>query len=167
MRRRSDPGELSARPMPHLHSIKKQTAPAAWLLLVLLALAPLGQHATAVVLCFGWDGHVATELAGGSACSDAPANASAAPVASTDGDAPGASHCGPCTDVPLPNGGDTDCVSFKAESGPTAQTILPVVALLPAPHHLAGASVNVPEAQDGPPARPSDPALLRSVVLLI
>lgn len=166
MRHRDDRGEISARSMPRLHSIKKQTAPAAWLLMVLLAFAPLGRHAATAVLCFGWDGHVATELAGGSACIDAPADVPAVPAA-TDSYPAGASHCGACTDIPIPTGGDTDCISFKTESGPTAQTILSVVALLPAPHHLHAPSPAAQPAQDGQPALPSDPALLRSVVLLI
>lgn len=144
--------------MPRLQTLKQRTTPVAWLLGTLLAFAPLGPHAAAAVLCFGADGHVTAELAGGSRCADAPADV---PV-DTD-----ASHCEVCIDVPLPSGGDADCASFTTERAPTAQVVLPVAALLPAPHHLQATSQAASYAHDGGTAPPIDPAPLRSVVLLI
>lgn len=135
-------------------------APVAWLLGTLLAFAPLGPHAAAAVLCFGADGHVAAELAGGSRCADAPEDV----PADADMDA---SHCGTCTDVPLPSGSDEDCASFTTERAPTAHVVLSVAAVLPAPHHLQATSQAAAYAHDGGTAPPIDPAPLRSVVLLI
>jgi hypothetical protein len=154
-----------------LHSIKKRSAPAAWLLTVLLMFAPLGRHAAAAVLCFGADGHIATELAEGTACitsaTHAPAHDPSDPEAAVTDNHTGGTHCGPCTDVPLPTGGDADCASFKTESGPTAQMTLSVVALLPMLHHLQAAFSAARQAGDRQPPRPSDTSFVRSVVLLI
>lgn len=141
------------------HTITRRSAPVAWLLAVLLAFAPLGQHAAGAVLCIGEDGHVAAESATGASCGSDDGS-DEAPVSD-------ASHCGSCADVPLPSGGDADCVAFKAENGPTAQVLLPVVAVLPAlapalPGGRRGLQVSDPPLQD-----PPDLAFLRSVVLLI
>lgn len=143
--------------MPGLHRIKAHSAPAVWLLSALMLFAPLGAHAAGAVLCIEADGTVAVERSVGSACTDG-AN-KPAPFDDT--------HCTACTDVPLPSGGDTDCASFKTESTPTAQTTLPVVAVLPAPHHLQATSLPAPSAMGEDATPPSDPVLLCSVVLLI
>jgi hypothetical protein len=158
--------------VPRLQTIKKRTTSAAWLLVVLLVFAPLGPHAAAAVLCFGADGHIAAELAGGSACTDAPTDAPALPVdaaegASTDGVPQDVSHCGTCTDIPLPSGGDEDCASFTTERAPTAQAFLPLVQVLPARHHLPSPPPFTSSALDGHATPPADPVLLSSVVLLI
>ena len=60
--------------------------------MALMALAPLGPHASNVVLCFGMDGHVAAEI----------------------------DHAEDCVDVPIPTGNDAKCSSFKTESGPAS-----------------------------------------------
>lgn len=91
--------------MPHIQTIKARLAPVAWLLTVLMALAPLGPHASKVVLCFGMDGHVDTETV----------------------------HEEDCVDVPIPTGNDAECSSFKTESGPAPVAITAVAEYLPAP----------------------------------
>ena len=111
-----------------LHVIKKKATPLVWLIAALLVLLPLGQHAVGAVLCIGQDGHVAAEGVAGTIC-DTPHEVSTDPSAVQGEDQ--SSHCGPCTDIPLPTGGDVDCASFKTESGPTAQVHLPIVAVLP------------------------------------
>ena len=149
--------KASPGPMPSLHSIKTITAPAVWLLSALMLVAPLGAHAAGAVLCIEADGEVAVERAEGAACAEG-----------ADERVPlGATHCDVCTDVPLPSGGDADCASFKTESGPSAQTALPVIAVLPPLDRLPTPSLKAPTSQDGRGALPSDPAPLCSVVLLI
>lgn len=140
---------------PSTTSIRRKSAPVAWLLAVLLGFAPLGQHAAGAVLCIEADGRIAAEAATGAAC-----DSDEAPVS-------GASHGGSCTDVPLPSGGDADCAAFKAESGPTAQVFLSVVAVLPAlaptlPGDRRDLRVSDSSLQGLPGL-----ASLRSVVLLI
>ena len=152
-----------------LLAIKKTFSRLAAPLAVLLVIAPLGQHAANSVLCIGGNGHVAAEVASCSGCA-APADTESAPAGDVPGSGSGGtdgSHCGACTDIPLPAGGDADCVSFKSETGPSAQIVLSVVATLLTPRLTD-------TAHDGlliQPARsatsPSDPTLLRSVVLLI
>ncbi|MEP0547689.1 MAG: hypothetical protein ABJF88_12210 [Rhodothermales bacterium] len=143
--------------MPSLHRIKAQAASAAWLLSALMLFAPLGAHAVGAVLCIEADGEVAVERSEGAACAEG-----------ADEHVPlGTTHCDPCTDLPLPSGGDTDCASFKTESGPSAQTVLSVVALLPASDRAPTPSPAASPLQDGRGALPPDPALSRSVVLLI
>lgn len=143
--------------MPGLHRIKAQSAPAVWLLSALMLFAPLGAHAVGAVLCIESDGEVTVERAVGSACTDGVNEPS--PFDDT--------HCTACIDVPLPSGGDTDCASFKTENGPSAQTVLPVVSLLPALDRLPVQPPTSVSPRSGQAAAPSDPAPLRSVVLLI
>ncbi len=144
-------------PMPSLHRIKAQSAPAAWLLSALMLFAPLGAHAVGAVLCIETDGAVAVERTEGAACANG----------ADERDPLGSTHCSACTDVPLPSGSDADCASFKTERGPSAQTLLPVVALLPALDRLPTPFPKAFPSQAGRGALPSDPAPLRSVVLLI
>ncbi|MGI9176015.1 MAG: hypothetical protein ACR2GR_11925 [Rhodothermales bacterium] len=120
-----------------------------------MAFAPLGQHVAGAVLCIGEDGHVAAESAAGAACGSDEAP-------STD-----LSHCGSCTDVPLPSGGDADCAAFKVESGPTAQVLLPVIAVLPASARALSRDLGRLCLSSLPLQGPSGLAPLRSVVLLI
>lgn len=94
--------------MPHIQTIKARLAPVAWVLTVLMALAPLGPHASKIVLCFGMDGHVDAET-----------------VHDTKD----------CVDIPIPTGNDAKCNSFKTESGPASVAIIVVVEYLPAPVH--------------------------------
>jgi hypothetical protein len=140
-----------------LHHIKAQTAPAVWLLSVLMLFAPLGAHAAGAVFCIEADGAVAVERAIGSACTDG--DDESAPFDDT--------HCTACTDVPLSSGGDADCASFKTESGPSAQTLLLVTALLPPLDRLPVQPSVASTSKAGEASLPSDPAPLRSVVLLI
>jgi hypothetical protein len=143
-------------PVNRLQVLKKRTASVAWLLAVLLVLAPTGQHAAGVVLCIGADGHVGAELAGNDACAGSTSGAGG-----TD-----AEHSGACTDLPLPSGGDADCTSFKTETSPTAETTLVVTAVLPALHRLRIVNRHRASAQDGwvsPPHAPSG----NNVVLLL
>ena len=139
--------------MPSLSSIKTHAAPAVWLLSVLMLFAPLGAHAAGAVLCIEADGEVALERAEGAACAEA----------ADEHTAPGVSHCDSCTDVPLPSGGDTDCASYKMESGPSAQTVLPLAALLPAMEHVSFQPLA--SSSFGEDVPPPGPAPLRSVVL--
>ena len=143
--------------MPSLYRIKAQSAPAVWLLSTLLLFAPLGAHATGAVLCIEADGEVAVERAEGAMCVEGVGERVP----------PGATHCDVCTDVPLPSGGDTDCASFKTERGPSAQTVLSVAAVLPILDHVPvqPPTVASSHSEEGRPL--SDPAPLRSVVLLI
>ena len=143
--------------MPSLSSIKTHSAPAVWLLSTLMLFAPLGAHAAGAVFCIEADGAVAVERAVGSACTDGDEGST--PFDDT--------HCTACTDVPLPSGGDADCASFKTENGPSAQTLLPVVALLQPLDRLPVQPPTSVSPRSGKAAVPSDPALLRSVVLLI
>jgi hypothetical protein len=143
--------------MLSLHRIKVQAAPAVWLLSTLMLFAPLGAHAAGAVLCIEADGEVAVEGAEGAMCTEGIGEH--VPLGTT--------HCDTCTDVPLPSGGDAECASFKTESGPSAQTVLPVVALLPALDRLPTPSPKASPSQDGRGTHPVDPAPLRSVVLLI
>ncbi len=91
--------------MPRLQTIKMRLAPVAWLLAGLVALAPLGPHASKLVLCFGMDGHIAAET----------------------------SHAEDCVDVPIPTGNDAKCSSFKAESGPATVAVVVTTGFLPLP----------------------------------
>jgi hypothetical protein len=143
--------------MPRLSSIKTVSAPAVWLLSTLMLFAPLGAHAAGAVLCIESDGEVTVERAEGAMCAEGAGEHT--PLGDT--------HCESCTDVPLPSGGDAECASFKTESGPSAQTVLPVVALLPALDRLPTPSPKASPSQDGRGTHPVDPAPLRSVVLLI
>jgi hypothetical protein len=141
--------------MLSLHSIKAITAPAVWLLSALMLFAPLGAHAAGAVLCIEADGEVAVERAEGAACAEG-----------ADEHVPlGATHCDVCTDVPFPSGGDADCASFKTESGPSAQTVLPVVALLPALNRLLAQPSVASPSKAGQVPLPPGPAPLGSVVL--
>ncbi|MEQ9103072.1 MAG: hypothetical protein RIE53_00095 [Rhodothermales bacterium] len=108
--------------MPLIRTIKARLAPAAWLLTVLMALAPLGPHASKVVLCFGMDGHVDAEIV----------------------------HVEDCLDIPIPTGNDAKCSSFKTESGPAQVAVMAVVAHLPAPVHPLPASRVAPPSTYGP-----------------
>ena len=141
--------------MPSLFSIKAHSAPAVWLLSTLMLFAPLGAHAVGAVLCIESDGEVAVERAEGAMCAEGTGEHT--PL--------GVTHCESCTDVPLPSGGDADCASFKTESGPSAQTLLPVAGLLPPLDRLAVQAASTSKA--GQASLLSDPAPLRSVVLLI
>ena len=143
--------------MPSLSSIKTHSAPAVWLLSTLMLFAPLGAHAAGAVFCIEADGAVAVERAIGSACADGDEEST--PFDDT--------HCTACTDVPLPSGGDADCASFKTENGPSAQTLLPVVALLLPLDRLPVQPSVASTSKAGEASLPSDPAPLRSVVLLI
>ncbi len=144
--------------MIRLDYIKTRSAPAAWLLSVLLVFAPLGAHAAErVVLCIESDGEIAVERAEDADCAGG----------NDEHDPLGSAHCDVCTDVPLPAGGDADCASFKTEAGPSAQTVLPFVVLLPGLDRLPTLSPKAFPSQDGRGAFPSDSAPLRSVVLLV
>jgi hypothetical protein len=143
--------------MPGLRRIKAHSAPAVWLLSVLMLFAPLGAHAVGAVLCIESDGEVTVERAEGATCADGAGEH--AP--------PGVTHCESCTDVPLPSGGDAECASFKTEMGPSAQTFLSVAALLPPLDHLPVLPPAVSTSKAGQASLLSDPAPLRSVVLLI
>ncbi len=143
--------------MPSLSSIKTHSAPAVWLLSTLMLFAPLGAHAAGAVLCIESDGEVAVERAEGAMCAEG-----------ADEHAPlGDTHCESCTDVPLPSGGDAECASFKTESGPSAPTLLPVAALLPPLDRLPIQPPAAATSKAGQASLLSDPAPLRSVVLLI
>ena len=141
--------------MPSLHRVKAQSAPAVWLLSTLLLFAPLGAHAAGAVLCIEADGEVAIERAEGAMCAEGVGERVP----------PGTTHCDVCTDVPLPSGGDADCASFKTESGPSAQTVLPVVALLPALNRLLAQPSVASSSKAGQVLLPPRPAPLGSVVL--
>ena len=117
--------------------------------------APLGAHATGAVLCIEADGEVAIERAEGAICVEGVGERVP----------PGVTHCDVCTDVPLPSGGDAECASFKTESSPSAQTFLPVTALLPVLDRLPVQVASMSKAVQV--SLPSTPAPLRSVVLLI
>ncbi|MEP0547666.1 MAG: hypothetical protein ABJF88_12095 [Rhodothermales bacterium] len=141
--------------MPSLSSIKTHSAPAVWLLSTLMLFAPLGAHAVGAVLCIESDGEVAVERAEGAMCAEGTGEHT--PL--------GVTHCESCTDVPLPSGGDAECASFKTESSPSAQTFLPVTALLPVLDRLPVQVASMSKAVQV--SLPSTPAPLRSVVLLI
>lgn len=88
-----------------LRHIKKKTAAIAWLLLVLLVVYPMAQHARAgVVLCFGADGHVEIEDGAASDCATESGkheleahfgHESVQALFQADAD------CGPCVDIAL------------------------------------------------------------------
>ena len=134
-------------------TLRRKSAPVAWLLAALLVFAPLGHHAAGAVLCIEADGRIAVESGAGASC-----GSDAAPAEDL-------SHCGSCTDVPLPSGGDTDCAALKVESGPTAQVLLPLVATLPALAPLGDQRGF--QVFRSPLRGPSDLVPLCSVVLLI
>lgn len=150
-----------------LKTIKKKAAPLTWLFATLLILLPLGRHTAGAVLCIGQDGHVATEGVVGSTCASPYHNPapSSAEECETPQNSP--SHCGPCTDIPLPTGGDVDCASFKAESGLTAQVFLPLVAVLATPILSETAWYTQRTRLEVLAAESPELASLRSTVLLL
>ena len=134
-------------------TLRRKSAPVAWLLAALLVFAPLGHHAAGAVLCIEADGRIAAESGAGASCG------------SDEMPAADLSHCGSCTDVPLPSGGDTDCAALKVESGPTAQVLLPFIAMLPA--LVPSSDQHGFRISDSPLQGLPDLGSLRSVVLLI
>lgn len=154
--------------MPRLRSIKKHTSPLAWVLTALLAISPMGQHTVYAVLCIGADGHIDSEVLGVSGC-NSPADeprTDAHDGVERDNGMEG-SHCGSCSDIPLPTGGDTDCASFKTESGPSASTILAVVSVVEETRGITAVSPPATGAMSGHPAPAQVLAELHGVVLLI
>lgn len=154
--------------MLRLSIIKKYTAPTAWLLGVLMAVAPIGTHSIYAVLCIGSDGHIEPEVLGDSGC-DLPADYSrtSADDDAKSGGGMGESHCGGCSDIPLPSGGDADCGSFRTSSGPSGSTILAVVAVLPQSVIVTPADPAATGAMNGHPTPAQVLAELQGVVLLI
>lgn len=154
--------------MARLRSIKKHTSSLAWVLTALLALSPIGQHTVYAVLCVGSDGHIDSEVLGDSGC-DSPANDSRTDAHNSvvSGNGTEGSHCRSCLDIPLPTGGDTDCGSFKTESGPSASTILAVVAVVPESRNITAVSPPVSGSMSHYPAPAQVLAELYGVVLLI
>ena len=154
--------------MLRLSVIKKHSSPTVWLLGVLLAVAPIGTHSINAVLCIGSDGHIDSEVLGDSGC-DSPEDYSRTNAHDDveTGDGMGDSHCGGCSDIPLPSGGDADCGSFRTESGPSASTILALVAVLPQSLIVTSADPVATGAMNGHPAQAQVLAELHGVVLLI
>lgn len=123
-----------------LYAIKKHIAPRVCWLMMLLMLAPMGEHAMGAVLCIEADGTVTIEKARGFSCGsevEAAKQPTADTIASADKEP--ASHCGSCIDVVLPGEADEDCASFILARAPTAQVALPVVAVV-------SSSVRTPDA---------------------
>ncbi len=148
---------------PGLSAIRQKAAPAAWVMAIMLVLLPLGRHSVGSVLCIGQDGHLAAEFVGGDTC-DTPHTSDKGPGIH-EGDA--SSHCGPCTDVPLPEGSDVDCASIKVESGSVAQILLPVVATLVPENPSDDHSLVAGSYPETPAFIPSELPSIRSIVLLL
>jgi hypothetical protein len=149
-----------------LHTIKRHTAPLAWMLASILLLFPVSVHAfPGIVLCIEADGHVTVEDAQGLFCGP-----DASPHEHADDEALGqaedASHCGSCIDIPLRVESDKECASFRLERAPAGEPVSPAAAVLPVPVPARRAtSVPAPHTPGTAPG-PSPLAALRSVVLL-
>jgi hypothetical protein len=95
---------------------------AAWLLIAVVSLSPIGLHAqSGAVLCIESDGHFTIELAAGTRCAEDDDIDKSLEAASRDKDdhehvSDGATHCDDCIDVILRTGADEDCVATTATS---------------------------------------------------
>jgi hypothetical protein len=151
-----------------LYTIKKQIAPWVCWLLVMLMLAPMGQHAVGAVLCIEADGTVTLEKATGFACgSQVGAAEQHETDAVTPADTKPTSHCGSCIDVVLPGEADADCASFLLSRVPTALVDLPVVVVISSSVMASDAEI-MPVRHDPIDEHVSSSLTpLRSVILLI
>ncbi len=88
-----------------LHIIKKKTLPIAWLLLGLMAIYPMAQHAwSGIVLCIGADGHIELEDGRASDCATdigKAADETHFDHALAEMEFEEFEDCGPCVDVAL------------------------------------------------------------------
>lgn len=153
-----------------LYTVKQTTASLAWLLIGMLVLAPMGRHATGVVLCIEGDGRINVERTNGIACTTFLKTASHSKESHDVLESSGADdpeHCEKCIDIVIPTGGDEDCVTYKGTSGPSLLTDLPFTATLSSDLFVLPVLARHTWVQKAGNLSLSDPTPLRSVVLLI
>lgn len=126
-------------------------------LLLTLVLATAAVNASqSLVLCMGYDGHVAIERAGHHHCTGHAQGSDPADPHSHIADA----HCRPCTDIPI-----SLWIREDAGSPGMVKAAAMPVALLSLPHPAEVSSI-LPELSGSPPPS-SCPAPLHSIVLQI
>jgi hypothetical protein len=116
------------------HSRLRHTALVSLALVVLLLVAPIGPHASGLVLCLESDGSMTLEFLAGLDCADEGDHAlhdSPTVHASSDGD----SHCQSCVDVAIGLSADLDCSSYTL----TVSLDGPQVAVVESPATESGA----------------------------
>ena len=152
----------------NLHIIKKKTLPITWLLLGLLTIYPMAEHAwSGIVLCIGADGHIelengrsgdcATEV--GKATSEAHYEHALAEIEPAEFE-----DCGPCVDVALLASPFDGQRASKIE-GPSVLAFSPqltIHSILPDDSRISTRLPNPPEATLAPFFTP-----LRTITLLI
>lgn len=153
--------------MPHPSLSHSRARSANWLLIVLLMLSPFGRHAAAAVLCFGSDGHVGMELSGIPNGVEIPLHPTEEDHAHDECETADPVHSDPCMDLPLPTGGDSDCVAYTKSDSTIDGAFLSFVTREPVRYDVPDVGDAIPTAPSIRLRFPSTALHLDSTVLLI
>ena len=135
-----------------LHIVKKRTLPITWLLLGLLTIYPMAEHAwSGIVLCIGADGHIELEDGRASDCATKVGKAASeshydhaiAEIALEEFE-----DCGPCVDVALlmsPLDGQRTS-KLEANAAPDISPHLAIHSILTDNNNVSARLPNLPEA---------------------